>query len=71
VTAHISAKEAKRLGIVATDPAPKAKVKVRRTAAGPYHTECARCGEEFHTQASETRHVVETHHARYRLVPGL
>ena len=39
----------------------------RRTARGPYASECYDCGEAFTTQAAETRHVNATGHARYQL----
>lgn len=44
--------------------------RVRRTASGPYHTVCTTCAVEFHTAASEDRHIKETSHANYRLVLG-
>lgn len=56
----------KALGV---DPG-RVKVRMRRTAKGPYHTLCTTCSEEFHTQASEDRHLKETRHLNYRLVWG-
>jgi len=69
MTARISAKEAKALGLSAPDAKPAKKRTTRKTGSGPYHTRCKTCGEEFTTAASEDRHVHETHHARYELVP--
>ena len=59
--------QAAALGIV-----PRKKTRTtRRTAKGePYHTVCVACGEEFHTIASEDRHVKNTTHRNYRLVLG-
>ena len=66
--ARISESEAKRLGI---DTKPRTRTRTtRKTAKGPWHTVCTTCDLEFRTEASETRHVNETKHARYRLVLG-
>lgn len=54
--------QAKALGVDT-----KQKVRVRKTAKGRYHTVCKGCGEEFHTAASEDRHVAEGHN-RFELV---
>ena len=63
--ARLTAAEARRLGI---DPGP-ARRSTRKVARGaPYHTRCKTCGEEFTTEASEERHLVAEHHARYELV---
>ena len=60
VTAHLSAREAKALGLQAPP----------RHGREPYHTRCetASCGAVFTTQAAETRHMTETGHRRYALV---
>lgn len=39
-----------------------------RRGKTPYHTICVMCRTEFHTRASEDRHVNETSHSRYALV---
>ena len=63
--------EARALGLLdkIADAKP-VKVRSRRTARGPYFTVCATCGTEFHTQASEDRHLNETRHARYEIIAG-
>jgi hypothetical protein len=62
----MTAKQAAALGII-----PKQKTRTtRKTAKGPYHTVCVACGEEFHTLASEDRHLNTTKHGNYRLVLG-
>lgn len=71
--ARITPAQARALGIspVAGSPSAGRKVKRRAVAKGvAFHTECLTCGTEFHTEASEDRHVNETRHARYRLIPG-
>lgn len=67
MAARITAAQARKLGI----EAPAGKVRTRKTAKGPYRTVCCACETEFHTEASETRHLNETGHGRYRLVLGL
>jgi hypothetical protein len=58
--------QAEALGIV-----PRKKTRTtRRTAKGPYHTVCTTCDEQFHTIASEDRHLEETKHRNYRIVMG-
>ena len=73
--AHLTAAQAKALGIeaggedvVAGAGKSPARTRQRRTARGPYASECYDCGEAFTTQAAETRHLNATHHARYQLV---
>lgn len=66
MTVKLTAAQARKLGI----EAPAGKVRTRKTARGAYHTVCCTCEAEFHTEASETRHLNETHHGRYRLVLG-
>jgi len=63
MAARLSKAEAKALGL----PVP-APTKTRREASGPYLTVCRTCGEEFTTMAAETRHLVDTHHARYEVI---
>jgi hypothetical protein len=47
------------------------KVRSRRTARGAYFTRCMKCGTEFHTQASEDRHLAELpDHRRYEIIAG-
>jgi hypothetical protein len=56
--------QARAIGVDTAAP----KRTTRRAAAGPYHTRCTRCGEEFTTEAAEERHLIAAHHARYELV---
>ena len=72
--AHLTAAQAKALGIkagegdvVAGASKSPARTRQRRTARGPYASECFDCGATFDTQASETRHLNATRHARYQL----
>jgi len=44
-------------------PARKRKPKI------PYHSRCARCGEQFTTMAAEERHLIEHRHARFEILP--
>jgi hypothetical protein len=67
VSARITDAQARALGLV-TKTKPRTTRRVAR--GGAYHTVCMTCGEEFHTRASEDRHVEATHHARYQLVVG-
>lgn len=68
--AHLTPAQARALGI--DTPATRTRApKDRRTADGPYLTECADCGERFITRAAEDRHVRDTRHARYQLVLDL
>ena len=60
MTAHLSAREARALGL-------QAPARRRTTAPGAYHTACVACGEEFTTQAAETRHLISSGHRRYQL----
>jgi hypothetical protein len=66
VTARLTAKQAKEAGIAL----PPGRVKKRVARGAAYHTLCKACGTEFHTQASEDRHLAETRHANYLLVKG-
>ena len=64
--ARLTAAEARRLGL---DPGPARTGRTtRKVARGPYHTRCRTCGEQFTTEASEERHMVAAHHARYELL---
>ena len=64
MTVRLTPAEARRLGI---DPTPTRTRTTRREAAGPYHTRCTTCGDEFTTIAAEDRHLTAGHH-RYELV---
>lgn len=67
MTVRLTAAQARALGVEA-----KGKVRRRTTVKGePYHTICTTCRTEFHTQAAEDRHLVDTRHARFELVLGL
>ena len=66
---HVTAAQAKKLGITPTEPAPSVRPR-RRRARSPYATVCHDCGETFTTQASETRHLDDTRHCRYQLTDG-
>jgi ribosomal protein L37E len=68
VIARLTAAQARAAGI----PPPGgtgSKVRVRKVAAGSYHTVCKRCGEEFHTRKAEDEHVGNGH-TRFELVWG-
>ena len=65
MTIHLTTAQARRAGI---DVPSDTKVRVRKTARGPYHTVCKTCGVEFHTIAAEDQHVVDTLHVRYQLI---
>lgn len=67
MTAYLSAKEAKRLGIDASGPAPEAASAPRRKVI-PYHTRCRKCREEFTTMAAESRHMKAEGHLTFELV---
>lgn len=60
--ARLTPAQAKKLGIDV-----KQKARVRKTAKGDYHTRCHTCDKEFHTMASEDRHVAGGHN-RFELV---
>jgi hypothetical protein len=62
MTARLSNADLRRLGLAAP------KRTTRKTATGPYLTECVMCKTRFTTRASEDRHVNETGHPRYSLV---
>jgi hypothetical protein len=64
MTARLSNADLRRLGLV-----PDKKRTTRRTASGPFHHRCVTCGEEFTTDASETRHLNAERHYRYELLP--
>lgn len=67
MVARITAAEARKLGI---DPKVGRTRTTSRTAKGvKYHTRCIQCSEEFTVQAAEDRHVDETRHTRYELIP--
>lgn len=63
----LTAAQARKLGLEV--PATvRVRKRDRSTARGPYHTRCHACGDEFTTQASETRHNAEQGHSRFQLV---
>jgi hypothetical protein len=64
VSAHLTAAEARALGISPPKPGPR----TRKTARASYHSRCCTCDEEFHTEAAEERHLLSHHHARYAMV---
>jgi hypothetical protein len=69
VTVHLTAAQARALGIVNTLPIVPARKRTTRRAlprAGSVSV-CHACGARFDTDAAETRHVAATLHARYRL----
>jgi hypothetical protein len=63
VTAHLTAAEARALGI---DP-PPARHRTTRAALPRARavSVCHTCGDRFDTDAGETRHVAATGHVRY------
>jgi hypothetical protein len=63
VTAHLTAAEARRLGIDV--PAPRRRTTRRALPRAGSVSVCHTCGERFTTDAAETRHVAATFHARY------
>ena len=68
MVARITTAQARKLGI---DTKLAAKRTVRRTARGAYLTRCVQCGEVFTRSVDEDNHVIQTKHARYRLIlPG-
>ena len=68
---RITAARARQLGLPGIPKSSTKKGRVRRTAPGPYHTQCVLCREEFRTRVGEDRHVEATGHPRYALVIGL
>jgi hypothetical protein len=63
MTARLSHADLRRLGLAAP------KRTTRKTARGPYLTECVLCpGSRFTTIAAEDRHLAETSHPRYALI---
>jgi len=70
LTAHLTAAQARRLGIDtdadrATHVAATQPRRTRRALPGHGVSVCHTCGETFTTAAAETRHVADTGHARY------
>jgi IS5 family transposase len=60
---RMSVEEARRLGLLDGSSLRPEKVRkrgTRKTAAGPYRSQC-RCGEVFTTRAAEDRHVRPGH----------
>jgi hypothetical protein len=62
MTARLSHADLRRLGLAAP------KRTTRKTAPGPYRTQCVICREVFTTRASEDRHLASTAHPRYALI---
>lgn len=64
VTAHLTAAEARKLGLAVPDTTPRRTTRralPRDRAVSTCHT----CGVQFDTDAAETRHVAATFHVRY------
>jgi len=66
----MTAAEFRKLGVTGEVRQAKVRTTGRVAKGAPYHTICKVCGEIFHTQASEDRHLEETKHGNYRLVLG-
>lgn len=67
MAARITAAQARALGI---DPKVGRTRTTQRAAKGfPYRTQCTTCATIFDTRAAEDRHVNETRHGNYRLLP--
>ncbi len=60
--ARLTPAQAKALGLDV-----KHKSRVRKTAAAPYASRCVVCGDEFPTEAAESRHVAGGHN-RFELI---
>jgi hypothetical protein len=66
MTAHLTAAEARALGIALPDAAPARHRTTRRALPRARSVSvCHTCGATFDTDAGETRHVAATFHARY------
>ena len=63
MAAHLTAAQARALGIDV--PAPRPRPTRKALARGRQVSTCHDCGEQFTTDAAETRHVAATFHARY------
>lgn len=70
MVARLTPAEARKLGI--QDSGIVSRKRTTRTVAKgvPYHSRCTRCGDEFHSEAAEERHLRSHHHARYEIVDG-
>jgi hypothetical protein len=65
MTARLTEREARALGITATGtPAPSTSSKGRRLRA-LYASTCHACGEPFTAEAAELRHSAATGHRRF------
>ena len=69
MTAHLTAAQARALGIGNTLPIVPARKRTTRRAVprGRAVSVCQACGARFDTDAAETRHVAATLHARYQM----
>ena len=68
MTARLTAKEAKRLGLDLSSGGEIHHTKKDRQPTVPYHTRCRKCGVEFTTMASETRHMNDEGHRAFELI---
>lgn len=66
MTAHLTAAEARALGIAVPDAVPARHRTTRRALPRDRAVSvCHTCGDTFDTDAGETRHVAATGHVRY------
>lgn len=66
---QMTSAEFRALNVTGSAGLKPAKVRTtKKEAAGPYHTRCVTCDEEFHTMAAEDRHVDKHDHYRYELL---
>lgn len=65
MTAHLSAAEARALGIDVPGAGPRPRMTRRALRRDHAVSTCHDCAATFDTDAAETRHVADTHHARY------
>jgi hypothetical protein len=65
VTAHLTAAQARALGLDV--PAPRPRLTRRTVPRARSVSVCHACGARFDTDAAETRHVAATFHARYQM----
>jgi hypothetical protein len=67
MTAHLTAAQARRLGIDVPATAARPRATRKALARDRAVSVCHDCGARFDTEAAETRHVAATFHARYRM----